>query len=327
MYKSNSINLGVVALIVFLSLCNFLFGRNIDSILNGQIPSFLLLPLTILIALELRKSDFKVIVILIFIECLSVFAEYYLGVTTFFSSHEEFRVFDGSELFYFKRTLGLSDNSSIVAAKIFLGFLILEFIKVGHVRKWFFQGIFLIGIFLTFNRSVFVALAAFILLKGILNFITAKFTFLKWNMYVSIIISGAFAIGLFTLMNWDFIVGQLTRNTGTIELTGRDKIWEHYAIYIKDHFLLGNNSLKYFFGLYHAHNSFLQLIATNGILIALLYFYLIIRNITQRNIVYIIAIMTYCIFQFGIFWGISLMDIVFFFFLFRMRSEKNTLLD
>jgi hypothetical protein len=39
---------------------------------------------------------------------------------------------------------------------------------------------------------------------------------------------------------------------------------------------------------------------------------LIFRNITKKNAIFVLLIIVYSLFQYGIFWGISLLDIIFF---------------
>jgi O-antigen ligase len=138
------------------------------------------------------------------------------------------------------------------------------------------------------------------------------------------------------ISNLDLLINQFTRGYGHVELTGRDIIWGIYSDYIKNHFLLGNNSQKYFINMdgntYHAHNSYLQLLATNGFIISLFYFILIIINIKKNNFPYIFPVLLFALTQYVIFWGISLEDVFFLYFLlspkyFRKDPKENTICE
>lgn len=319
-FLNKTLDISIIALIVMLSILNYFIGHGLSGISSGKVPSFLLLPFTYLIALLLDKRDIHIIITLTLIECLAVFAEYLYGVSTFFSSLERYNEIGSSDLIYYNKPLGLSYNSSIVAAKLFLAFLLLDLVKIKTPLKVIFQLSILACIFLTFNRTVFLSIGIYIVLKNILKFLSSRFTIIKWSVYLNIGIVILITLALFSALFWEEILNQLTRKTGIVELSGRDRIWAHYFEFANNNFLLGNHSFKYYFGEYHAHNSFLQLLTTNGILISLIYIYLIVRNINIGNFVYVIAIFSYCFFQYGIFWGISLMDILFFYILIHIKE-------
>ena len=95
------------------------------------------------------------------------------------------------------------------------------------------------------------------------------------------------------------------------------------AFYLLAGALLGNNSIKLWLDGYHAHNAYIEVIATNGVFIALLYFTLIYRNIRKSNWVYVIPILIFGLTQYGFFWGISLMDILFYVILFKTISDSE----
>jgi O-antigen ligase len=64
--------------------------------------------------------------------------------------------------------------------------------------------------------------------------------------------------------------------------------------------------------LIHAHNSFLQLLASNGIIISFLFLGILFFIWTKKNLLLLIPILLYSCFQYGIFWGFSLLDVFFF---------------
>jgi len=104
--------------------------------------------------------------------------------------------------------------------------------------------------------------------------------------------------------------------------SGRTLIWMNYIAYIDQHKWFGFGSDKLLFKsidqdnkkikLIHAHNSFLQLIATNGLFISLLFLCIIWMIWTKKNFLFLIPILVFSTFQYGIFWGFSLLDLFFF---------------
>jgi len=116
------------------------------------------------------------------------------------------------------------------------------------------------------------------------------------------------------------IYDQFTRGTKKIELAGRPDIWARYFKFIESNKYFGNYSQKLEVNLnmndqkQHSHNSFIQVAANHGLIIASLFLILLFGNITRRNYIYIIALAIYSLAQYGIFWGFSITDIVLFIF-------------
>jgi hypothetical protein len=77
--------------------------------------------------------------------------------------------------------------------------------------------------------------------------------------------------------------------------------------------------------LIHAHNSFLEFIASNGIVISLLFFAFLFLIWKKKNILLIMAILFFCLFQYGIFWGYSILDVIFVAIL--LQSQNINLVD
>jgi hypothetical protein len=114
---------------------------------------------------------------------------------------------------------------------------------------------------------------------------------------------------------------KLLVNNG-IQTSGRKQIWLNYINFIENHFWTGNGSDKLMllswhpvlqkYKLVHAHNSFIQLLANNGILIFLFYLILFIFMFRSGNFIPSMAIVLYSLANYGIFWGFSYMDLMFF---------------
>jgi|GEM_PF-1473002 len=113
--------------------------------------------------------------------------------------------------------------------------------------------------------------------------------------------------------------------TNGINTSGRKLIWMNFGDFLDQHLWFGNGSDKLMFKtinqrerklvMMHAHNSFLELLGTNGVLISCLYllFYLVIWS--RKNTVLVLAILAYSMLQYGVFWGFSLLDVIFVFIL------------
>lgn len=313
--------LSIVFVIILLSTLNYAFGWGIESVFSTKMPFFLLVPFTILVSMVMNRTDFQVLIALIFVETLVVFLEYIMGVSTFFSSLERYSEIGSSSLWYYNKPLGLSLNSSVIALKLFIAFLLVDIIKMKGMYSVISRIVFVIGMFLTFNRSVLIALLSFLILRTLFYFFQKKVSSMKWT-FALMLASSVFVLSIaFAVNYWDVLVSQMTRNTGKVELSGREKIWNYFLGFISENPFFGNHSRKLYWGDFHAHNSFIQLVANNGILIALAYVYMIVRNIRMNNFIYILPILIYSIFQYGIFWGISLLDIVFFHFLLKFKRE------
>lgn len=109
--------------------------------------------------------------------------------------------------------------------------------------------------------------------------------------------------------------------TSEINASGRDLIWANYTSFIENHVWFGNGSNKLMlrqcnpksgnYELIHAHNSFLMLLATNGLLIFILRIVWMLFLWERKNTILIITVLIYSMFQYGIFWGFSLLDVIF----------------
>ncbi|MFZ9029078.1 MAG: O-antigen ligase family protein [Crocinitomicaceae bacterium] len=106
-----------------------------------------------------------------------------------------------------------------------------------------------------------------------------------------------------------------------VQTSGRKLIWLNYINYIEQNLLFGNGSDKLMlrvwieskgkFKLMHAHNSFLMLISSYGVLIGGLFFLFYLYFWKKINWIPVIAIVIYSMGNYGIFWGFSAMDLIF----------------
>jgi hypothetical protein len=323
----NLILISAIVLLCFINrFCCYIENSN-ESILE-IIPYTILMFFSYFYSKIIRLKDLKVLVYLILVESIVVILEYLLKINTFIPSLDKSEILAmHTDELYYSRPFGLSSNSSVIAYKIFLAFLLLDILKLKTYYYQIIRCVLFVAIFLTFNRTVFLVLLIYLMFQIfkptliiIIDFLYLK---LKKKYVIQFVIG--FMIFMFTtffVVNYfDSIISQLTRNKG-FDLAGRDEIWADFFSYIKNHLWLGNGSKKYLVDYYsgpiHAHNSFIQILANNGLFITLFFLLLIITNINRLNVSYIIAIIIYSLFQYGIFWGISLVDILFFMILFRL---------
>ena len=323
-----------ISIIVFFCFINrLLFVQSNDTVLD-LVPYTVLMLLSYFYSQIIEKKDLTILVWLIVVEGLVVVVEYLVGINTFIPQldyvNDSIRQHPGQ--FYFHRPLGLSTNSSIVACKVLLAFVLLDVLRLSSLKYQLVRLFLLIVIFLTFNRTVFVVVLFYIALQSLKPFFIVAIDLMyrkvkrKYVFHLVIGLGVIFVTTYFISTHLESVVFQLTRNKG-IDLAGRDEIWVQFIDFIKTHLWFGNGSEKYYADYYsgpiHAHNSFLQLIANNGLLISLLFFTLIFINITKKNWIYIFILFVYSTFQYGIFWGISLTDILFFFFLFNSKKVTS----
>jgi len=222
--------------------------------------------------------------------------------------------FGYNDLAYYSRVFGISKTTSIFALKVFLGLLMLYYLNLKHRYRNICMVILFVGLYITFNRSAIFSSAFFCTL---LFFSKDKYwkRISFWGMGIAIVLGGIYA---------SEIIFQFNRGNNSLDLSGRDLVYANFWKFIRENLLLGNFSHKRWVmindGIYHAHNSFVQTLANNGILIASLYFLFIIRSINRRSYIYILPICLYSIGQYGIFWGTSFMDIIFLFFIVKCNE-------
>jgi hypothetical protein len=314
----NYFNIIIVLMIISFSLVNRIFSPENINNFSDAFPYQFLLIFTVIIALNITKLDIKVLLIFIFIESLFVIYEFYIGDMSVFGSN----LIDTNETYLLQmRPYGLSRNSSNVASKLFLFFVLSRhYLKKDKLIKYMTPFV-IIALLLTFNRTAMICTIFFYFLYIFCQIYLNKITKFELYLFISlIIISGYFANQYFEIIEMQLTGGQGKFRTFSI----RENIWGEYFYFIKENLFFGNNSYKYLIkykGLvFHAHNSFIQTLATNGIIIFLLYLLILTININRKNFIYIFPILLFAIPQYTIFWGISLEDITFFSLLFNNNT-------
>jgi hypothetical protein len=372
---------------LFSVINKFTNGNEIYSLKDYYSSFYLFLPLLFISYFVSNKTFYKTIVVLISFEIVIGLIEYFVSNVSFFIKVPEGNWIHSKSVLYDSRVFGLSLSSSIFALKVFCGVLILEFTKFSKTIKFCLRIILMIGIIITFNRAVLLAvfLFWFIFLIRIL---------VKDKSIIKVVKSIGFSFGLFFIVfycfsresfNYQFFRGEdssketlnyvydsknvltfddFKENSETlnavimkeaslpvidslktkkskiealdttgflstlflasisgVNTSGRSVIWLNYLNFIDENLLFGNGSDKLMLKtidqenksiiLIHAHNSFLELFASNGLILSLFFLLILFLNWTKKNFIFILPILFYSIFQYGIFWGISFLDVIF----------------
>ena len=331
-------NLLIIILIIISCFFNLYFHLKPSASIVEFIPYTFLMLLSYFYSNQIKTSHLKVLIYLISLESIVVIVEYLLGVKTIIPQLIELNtvVSENPELnlLYDTRPLGLSSNSSSIAYKILLAFLLIDFLKLKENIFILIRVVLFVGIVLTFNRTVLIVVLLYFFLKLLKPVLMAviDFIYLKVNEKYKVLIGIGFVsfmlIAGLLITYASTVFSQFTRDKGIAGLlSGRDEIWADFWKFIQSNLFFGNGSSKllvdYYSGPIHAHNSFLQIIANHGILISLLFLILLFTSIKRRNFIYVITLIFYSLLQYGIFWGISLIDIVLFVFLFRLDLNEE----
>lgn len=372
-FKSNIISKNSIAYfwipftIILLSYLNkFFFGEEINSI-RGYYAAFLLLPLVLISGVFIQNIYLiRTFILLISIEVVIGIFEYIYGVRSFILTNSPELQISDKTLLYNSRIYGLSLSSSVFAVKLFCSFILLN--KGAFKKNYFYIAatIIVLGIILTFNRAVIVAVL-FLLVSYIIFYLIRfklqikrllQFQFFNVSFLLVLLVlifnsevyyqfsrgesievntagtkkkevnenhalpSGAL---LFKEINEFEDVGSFSGlflgKTSKLNASGRNLIWANYAWFIERNLIFGNGSDKLMLYQFikkknayekvHAHNSFLMILSTNGLIITLLYLLWYFLLWKGKNFLIILCILVYSLFQYGIFWGISLLDIVF----------------
>lgn len=398
-------------LFVLLALLNKLTNGHELRSLRDFYASFMLLPLLMIAARGIfSKRVIKLVVLFVLIETLIGLLEYGYHVRSFFVPlDQESMIVKGTSI-YNTRVFGLGSNSPIFGLRCLVALFFLEATDWKRYWKWLLKVILILGVIVSFNRSVVICCIVFYLLQfGQLVWKERRaFKQLVRNRLVHD--SLATFLLLILVFGSDFMMegmnrdgvaredllvqiptpvpsstpapapkpaenpvvechvkrnknksatvqirdthelnynnpklkevyeldslGGITRNflqlTESIQSSGRKLIWLNYIQFIEKNPLTGNGSEKLYFTavdeeskkieLIHAHNSFLELLGTNGLFLGLMYLVMIVLWWKKKNFPILAAIIIYSLMQYGIFWGMSFLDVIF---VFLVISDVN----
>lgn len=288
----------------------------LNALFHGHFSSLsypILLLLTAFIAGAFRPEDLRIISWMAAIEAIVCIVEISLKIPSIFPWIETKTAAIDSGLLYQNRVYGLSDESSNAAQKMMFGLFALSIapFQIKKIASLIPGVLILMGILITFNRTVILVSVLYLVLNFISLATVRPINREQVKMLLYIII-GAFGLVLaLVLKGGSEVMAQFTRGTGILDMAGRSDIWTYCLDFIVSHPILGNGSEKWYFGAYHAHNSYLQIAASHGIIVLFGFIVVVFWGINRNNIIRVICILLYSVFQYGFGWGISLLDIFF----------------
>jgi len=310
-------NLVLLFVIVGLSAINryLLYPSSLSGL--EFVPDFILIIVVYYLSTSLTLSSLKILVLLFSVEILVGVFEYAANIRSIFGYGAEYlNLEEASSFLYYRIAYGLSGNSSVLGQKALMLILLTCYLKPIVKGRIFGLGLILgaVGLLISFNRTSIIAATLF----GVLTY----FRMLRGGRARSVdkvilLVSGVVGVCILVIFS-DAIINQLFRGrsvdllSGEVDLSGRTLIWAAYVDFVRDHIFWGNHSIKYFvdhFGhVAHAHNSYLQYCATNGIFIFSIMMFIIVRKVSKENYHFVVPVMVYSLTQYGIFWSFSLLD-------------------
>ncbi|MCL2312085.1 MAG: O-antigen ligase family protein [Firmicutes bacterium] len=315
----------IILIICVVSLINFILTWALGKINyedSGSFFSMLPYSITLLPAYIIAKTlDRKTLIFLLIFICFEIVVgifEYVFGVTSFFITANEFASgYGGDEMLYNKRVLGISTNSSTLAIKCLIGLIIVYLTKPKYSILWVL--LIIVGFYVSFNRATIIAAAPLLI-------------YFYWY-YISQLKFKIFWLGLTVIVCvslFSVVINQFMRSADISDISritaNRDLIYESFYAFSKENIWNGNGSVKLWLELFpdhkfHAHNSYLMTLASNGIIVFLFYLYFIFAFIRKSNFLPVSVLLIYSLFQFGILWGCSLTDIIFIFLLLDKKTS------
>lgn len=309
---------------VLFSIPIFYIGKLIDKTIGAEhidwersheyFPFTIFLLGTVFFSQRKSRWILRYLLAFILVESVIVILEFFMGVPYLIEpSFVGETQFGQVDLLYFNRVYGLSPNVSMVAQKIMIGIVIVFVDKEIPYRKYLIP--FLLAVLvLSFGRTAIVSVLVFLLIYYLLR---------VNNWRDKALLSLAFLGVLYMIViNWDEVIYQLSRGKSGLEVTsGRNEITAIYWEYFENNVVLGNFFEKIFIFVhgrsYHSHNSYLQMLCTMGALPFLLFLWYLKKIINRKILLYLLPFLIFSLSQYGLFWGCSMMDIVFYMLIFN----------
>lgn len=329
LFRSLPNRLWNLLIVYLLFILGAVLNNAIHSIITGdaEIPYVLLLPLIFVVAYALDQRDIKWLMFLTVVEALVGLYEYAIGVNTIlpWGISKEIGV---SDFMYNNKVNGLSDGSSSYTIKLLAGLVLINKwrILIRNYQYYIINTILIVAIIMCFSRTVLIVAVLFEILlyfRTVYKYFTARGHVMRKLIYISAGVLGIACIALIFYNLWDSIIFQLFRGKEGIELSGRENIWQFYINFIRENMFFGNGSFKLLEPVEgnHAHNSYLQLLANNGLFLALLFVFPLIFILRKKDYIYVLPFLLVSTAQYGLFWGFSYLDVVFALFLFNKRCN------
>ena len=274
-------------------------------------------------ARSLNDTTWRIILFYITVEIIFIYAQFLFEVRYFFPQQEvinlttEFQFTKNVEninLLYFIRPMGLSSTSTIAAAKILLGLLLIFMLNLKPNTRKLLIVIFIGAAVINFKRSGLISLGFLFIIIFFLDFKKNG-----WNIRHTIITTLVLLIFSFYAPS---IISQITRESALsldqisfdifiTQLSGRAALWNESFMFIKNNIFFGNFSERLILSTgQYSHSSYLSLLATHGIFLSLTLLFFIISKIKNKFLIliFLTPIFIDAIFQEDLFWYISIID-------------------
>ena len=313
----------IILIIIVLSLVNYVFslvinGGTFINNSNAAYPYAFSMIFAYILAATITEKNLKWLLFFILIDAMVGVAEYTCGVKSFWNvTNDTFE--ESSELLYFRRSAGINNSSSILGLKIVIGLCIIYILRPKY--KIIYLSILLAGLFCSFNRTYILASFPLWIYFGYERYKQLGFK-AKLVVICGVSICGMYIlISIMPVIEEQFFRGNSSLSGGA--LSHRDEIWHQFMSFYKSHPISGNGSVKMLLpNGWHAHNSFIWVLASNGIVIASLYYLYLIAFLNKKILVPMVSLILGSITQCSIYWGLSLCDI-FVFYLILNRHRTN----
>ena len=313
-------SLVLVGAFSLLALLNVLFNMGaFDPERHGSSLAVILVVAVALLAPSLPDRALKVFVVATCLEVLVGALEYQMGQVALTAgqvnlSNQELSL--DSALLYDLRVFGLSANSSSLAEKVFISILLTLAIPDLFRRRWLPLALLALGLYLSFNRTAIACTLLFLLLSVRRQHLSGR---------SGVFVLGAVLASLLTVAsNLEELVLQFTRGN-TEELShselSRLYFWAKSLELIELNPFFGNGSMTFRVEDFitgqpqHAHNSFLVVAATHGLLPAAFLLSYVAINLNGFNWRVIVVMLTFSMTQYFVFWNLSVADLILFWFL------------
>lgn len=296
------------------------YGRSTDLF-----PFTILLLGTIFFSKHMSFNNIRYLLYFILLEACIAIIEYLIGIQYIIYPGElggETK-FGETDLLYYNRVFGLSPNVSVLGLKLVVGIVFSIFLfernKISKTHTYQFIVIILVAAILSFQRTAILTVSIFLCFYYLPWLLKMQF---KYKVFLISIFS---LVVLLVAVNSSEILFQFTRGNPADFKDIRAVVFGLYFEFIFDNLIWGNFSEKIYMSFaghsYHAHNSYLQLIATVGVplfFIWVLFFSHIIRG---SRFVFILPFLIYSLAQYGIFWGCSLFDVSMYSLIFLSKND------
>ncbi|SEJ40594.1 hypothetical protein SAMN05192553_103722 [Cyclobacterium xiamenense] len=326
-----------VILIIFIvgSVVSFLLGKvfyGASFMFKDYERSTDLFPFTILLlgtiffSKHMSFDTMRYLLYFILFEAIIAVIEYLIGI--------QYLIYPGdlggetkfgeTDLLYYNRVFGLSPNVSVLGLKLVVGIVFSMFLfemnKISKAHTYLFILIILIASILSFQRTAILTVSVFFCFYFLPWLFEIKFKYKVFLIFIFVLFV------LLVVSNSNEILFQFTRGNPTDFKDIRAIVFGVYIEFISNNLIWGNYSEKIYMSFaghsYHAHNSYLQFIATVGMPLFFVWILFFTNLIKGSNFVFILPFLFYSLAQYGIFWGCSLFDISMYSLIFLSKKES-----